>query len=157
MITQKNEKTKYIFTIEFVKKVCYHSLTMENKKKNITFEHKKEFHKHFIYAMYNQKKIGYAWFSIHEGDAFLSYITVNKKYRNCHVGSALLDCVEIICRENRVDRIEGKFYPEIDGKIVRAFYEKNGYMHYREDYEQYIGKWFYLNEKIPKQEIIEKE
>jgi len=130
---------------------------MENKKNDITFEHKQEFHKHFIYAMLNQKKIGYAWFTIDHKDAFLSYITVNKKYRHCHVGSALLDCVEIICRNHRVDRIEGKFYPEIDGKIVREFYEKNGYTHYREDYEQYIGKAFYRTKNLPKQEIIEKE
>ena len=129
---------------------------MEKKQDEIKFEHKENFHNHFVYAMLNQKQIGYAWFTIHNKEAFLSYITVNKNYRHCHVGSTLLDCVEIICRKHHVDRIEGKFYPEVDANIVLDFYKKNGYYHSQEDYDQYIGKSFFITTKVPKQEIIEK-
>ena len=129
---------------------------MENTKKEIRFEHQISNEDHFIFAMLNEKNIGYAWFKIKENQANLCYISVDDQYRKCHIASGLLDCIEIICREKHVNNIIGKFYPEIDPQIVLDFYEKNGYSFFRDGYEQMIQKNFFSTDKTPEIKIIER-
>lgn len=112
--------------------------------KDITYKHTIKGKDHFIKAYFGQNKIGYAWFVMNEKhkDAYLYFIGVKHRYRKLNVGSSLLDGVEAVCRENYIDYIEGKFYPKVPKEIALAFYEKNGYHHFRDGYEQFIGKHY---------------
>ena len=112
---------------------------MEQQK--VEFRYSKKDKDRFIKAYIGTRQVGYAWFTINKNDAFLHYIEVKGRHRQLHIGSSLLDGVEAICREHRVDYIEGKFYPKVSKEIVLAFYKKNGFHHFRDGYEQFIGKY----------------
>jgi len=115
---------------------------MEQQK--VEYRYSKKYKDRFIKAYIGTRQVGYAWFTIDKNEAFLHYIEVKGIHRQLHIGSSLLDGVEAICREHRVDYIEGKFYPTVSKDVALAFYEKNGFFHFRDGYEQFIGKYIHI-------------
>ena len=109
---------------------------------NVFYRYAKKDKDLFIKAYFGKRQVGYAWFTIEKKEAFLHFIEVKPHFRHLQIGSSLLDGVEAICREHRVDYIEGKFYPSVPKEVALAFYEKNGFHHFRDGYEQYVGKYY---------------
>jgi hypothetical protein len=87
-------------------------------------------------------QVGYLNFKIDKGRAYLSSIKVTDiDFLRTGVGSVMIGCFETYCKHNRVNYIDGRFYPNGDGGIfAREFYEEHGYTIYRDGYEQYITK-----------------
>lgn len=87
-------------------------------------------------------QVGYLNFKIDKGRAYLSSIKVTDiDFLRTGVGSVMIGCFETYCKHNRVNYIDGRFYPNGDGGIfAREFYEEHGYTIYRDGYEQYISK-----------------
>ena len=87
-------------------------------------------------------QIGYLNFKIDKGRAYLSSIKVTDiEFLRTGVGSVMIGCFETYCKQNRVNYVDGRFYPNGDGGIfAREFYEEHGYTIYRDGYEQYLSK-----------------
>ena len=122
------------------KKVCYVECM---EKQEVVYRYSVKDKDRFLKAYIGTRQVGYAWFSINKNKAFLHFIEVKGRHRHLHIGSSLLDGVEKICRDSRVDYIEGKFYPSVPMEVALAFYKKNGYTHFRDGYEQYVCKYYY--------------
>ena len=80
-------------------------------------------------------------YKYNENDAGVFDISVYDEYRNMKIGSTLLKLFENFCIQHFVKSVEGKYYPETEDKVVRKFYENNGYSIDKEYYETFISKY----------------
>ena len=92
-----------------------------------------------VYA--EDKKVAFITFKLKSNTAWLYKVFVNDEYRNMKIGSTLLKLFENFCVQHFVKAVEGKYYPETEDKIVRQFYENNGYSIDKEYYETFILKY----------------
>ena len=94
------------------------------------------------YAQEDLHQVGYLNFKVKGRSADIwSFKVDDPQYLRTGVGNIMLNCFEEYCRDNRVQCIEGRFYPDGEGAVYsREFYESHGYSIYRDGYEQYLIK-----------------
>ena len=112
-----------------------------------------------IEGIYNQEVVGYLTYKIDykTRSSWLYKVAVPSEYRTCGIGSDLMAIYENECCLNRLNYIEGKFYPEgEDGDKVRTFYENRGYSVYKDGYETYVGKSSLSKQDLSNLKIEEK-
>ena len=77
---------------------------------------------------------------------WLQYIETKEQFAHKGVATALINIMEYISYNNRVDKVEGKYYPK--NEYAKPFYEKNGYDIDHEYYDWYIDKRLDFNEVL---------
>ena len=104
---------------------------------------KEDLDNYYIRAKIAGQEVGYAWFTLSRHRAYLHFIGVNENFRNLHIGSNLLNCVENFCCKEGAHSIEGDFYPKgISKEHCLSFYKKNGYSYTVDDYDHILTKYF---------------
>jgi len=66
---------------------------------------------------------------------------MDNNYSHLGIATKMMKIIERDCLKRNCSSIEGKYYPFGDlWEHARAFYKKNGYSIYKEDYETYVFK-----------------
>lgn len=113
-----------------------------NKEFEAKILYNQEQNSYRIEILDNSNIMGYATFKLkrnkYQDSIWLYKIETYPKYAHTGVGTATINLLEYFALQNRVQVVEGKFYPE--NEFAKPFYNKYGYSIDREDYETYIYK-----------------
>ena len=69
---------------------------------------------------------------------WLYKIATAENYQHKGYATAVIKAMEYFAFKSRFDQIEGKYYPE--NEHAKSFYDKHGYIIYKDGYESYVSK-----------------
>ena len=110
-------------------------------KLKIKYKDEKECNQIFLIDLENEQEIGYISFKLNNSPykhAWLYKIEIEEKYQCNGFGTLLLKLFENYCIDNKIDYVEGKYYPL--NKVAKPFYLKNNYKIEKEYYDTYVVK-----------------
>lgn len=115
---------------------------LTNKEEIVhTLDIQKQQNFYSVSCIKNKEKIGFINFEIKNNKTWIYKIETNKNYLHQGVGTALIDMMEYISMLNKIERVEGKYYPE--NEYAKTFYEKYGYYipNQKRSWDEYDETW----------------